>query len=172
MATLSVVIQTAKDATKFRKPTHALANAIHTVNLIKGLISGAQQGTVNIYADSADPVQASATATVVSVVAGNTITIAGTVLTAATAPANESEFITGTDAVNAAALAACINAHSVLSKIVSATSSAGVVTISCVVPGPLGNLVTVAKSGAPITISGAALSGGAGGVANAPERSR
>lgn len=95
---------------------------------------------------------------------GDTLVIGGTTLTVAAAPANESEFIKGsTDPLHAAATVACINAHSVLSKIVWAAvtgSASGILTIYAIVPGPIGNLVTLAETGNGFTIGGAALSGG------------
>lgn len=173
MSSISIVIQTNKDASSMKQAGQKHKNVIRIIDLLKGLVSGALLGSVNIYADSADPVSASATATLATVVADNTITIGGTTLTAKASPVNESQWlVTGSDTVVAAALASCINAHSVLSKIVYATSSLGVVTISCVVPGVIGNQVPVTRVGSPITLSGAVLAGGAGGVANAPEQAR
>lgn len=173
MATVSIVIQTNQDPNRFKIPGHRHGNSTRAITLIEGLNSGVLLGSVNIYGDSADPVQASATATLVSVVATNSITIGGTTLTASAAPATESDVLVGgSDTATAANVAAAINVHSVLSKIVVATSALGVVTISCVVPGPIGNQVPVTKSGATITLSSAALAGGAGGVAGAPERGR
>lgn len=173
MATVSVVVQTNKTGSTFVSPGQPHANQVRVINLLKGLLLGALQGSVNVYADASDPVQASATATIATAVAGNSITIGGTTITASAAPATESDFlVTGTDTVVAAAVAACVNAHSVISKIASATSAANVVTISCTVPGVIGNQVPVAKVGVPITLSSAALVGGAGGVSNAPVRGR
>ena len=98
-------------------------------------------------------------------VPGDTLVIGGTTLTNAASPANESEFAdAATDALLAASVVACINAHSVLSKIVWAavtTSASGILTIFAVVPGPIGNLVTLAETGNGFTLGGAALTGGA-----------
>lgn len=175
MATVSIVIKTNQDPGQFLKPGQGIGNINRMELLIKGLKSGALVGSMGFHGDSADPVLASGTATLVSVVATNSITIAGTALTFSAAPVTESDVLVGgSDAATAANLVASINAHSVLKKIVKATSALGVVTISCVTSGPLGNLITLAKSGAPITLSGAALSGGAGagGVTGPAERVR
>ena len=173
MATVSIVIQTNQAASSFKAAGQPHSNTIRVIRLIEGLNSGVLQGSVNIYADSSDPVRASATATIVTAAAGNSITIGGTTITASATPATESDFlVTGSDAIVAAAVVSAINAHSVISKIAQASASANVVTISCVVPGPIGNQVPIAKVGVPITLSSATLVGGAGGVANAPERGR
>ena len=66
------------------------------------------------------------------------------------------------DTNSAALLAAAINAstNALVKNIVTATSAAGVVTISAVVPGVVGNCVTLAASGPGATASGARLTGG------------
>ena len=66
------------------------------------------------------------------------------------------------DTNSAALLAAAINAstNALVKNIVTATSAAGVVTISAVVPGVVGNCVTLAASGTGATASGARLTGG------------
>ena len=91
------------------------------------------------------------------------ITIGGTTLSVEASPATEDEFDSGTDdAEFADNLAAAINAHSVLSKIVRATSD-GVsdVTITSLYPGPIGNLILLAESGNGLTLGDTALAGGA-----------
>lgn len=66
------------------------------------------------------------------------------------------------DTNSASLLAAAINAstNALVQNIVTATSVAGVVTISAVVPGVVGNCVTLAASGTGATASGARLTGG------------
>lgn len=91
-------------------------------------------------------------------------TIAGVALSVEAEPANESEFLKGTtNAAFATNLAACINAHSTLSKIcrayVSNTNRCNVVSK---VPGIIGNLITLAETGNGLTASAAALATGAG----------
>lgn len=93
---------------------------------------------------------------------GDTLVVAGTTLTNAAAPANENEFAdAATDALLADSVAACINAHSTLQKIVRASSAAGVVTIICIFPGAIGNLVTLTEGGNGFTLGGATLASGA-----------
>lgn len=115
-------------------------------------------------------VAASQTVTVdytLAVAATDTITIAGTALSAQAAVANESQFLIGaSNAAYVANVVACINAHSVLSKIVRAYAvSATVFRITCIVPGPLGNLVLLAEAGNGFTLGAAALAAGASDAA-------
>lgn len=95
----------------------------------------------------------------------DTLTIAGTVLSAKASPATESEFAIGsTDALYAANVVAKINAHTTLSKIVWAavtTAASGVITIYSKYPGPIGNLITLAEAGNGFTLTGSALASGA-----------
>lgn len=94
-------------------------------------------------------VAAAGTVTFSSFTTGDTVTIGATTLTgSAGAPANENEFnVSGTDAQDAAALATCVNAHSVLSKYVSAAvTSTATVTITAKVPGVAGNGYALAIS--------------------------
>lgn len=65
-----------------------------------------------------------------------------------------------TSAVN---LAAKINANATCANLVSATSALGVVTVSCVVPGAIGNLIPLTSAAGTITVNGAGtLTGGTG----------
>jgi hypothetical protein len=92
------------------------------------------------------------------------LTIAGTALSVEAAPASEDEFEKGADDIEFADnLAAAINAHSVLKKLVYAVSD-GVsdVTVYSKYPGTIGNLITLSEAGNGLTIAGGAtaLSGG------------
>ena len=74
------------------------------------------------------------------------------------------EDVTGlSDTAAASLLAASINAETdpLVDGVVTATSSAGVVTISAAAPGVGGNAITLAASGTGLTASGARLTGGA-----------
>ncbi len=90
--------------------------------------------------------------------ADDTVTIAGVVFTAKASPSGEAEFAIGASATASATnLAAKIAAHSGLTGIVTATSpSAGVVRVTCEVPGRIGNLITVAESSSDFTWAGGA----------------
>lgn len=82
-----------------------------------------------------------------SFVEDDTITVGATVLTGKDSPSGENQFeVDGNDAADAAAFAACVNAHSVLSKYVSASANSATVTLTILVPGVIGNGVTLARS--------------------------
>ena len=138
---------------------------------VRGIESGIHRAKVSIQTGANAPVAASATATLVSC-ATDTITIGGITFTGSGSPSGELQFETdGNDTADAAALAAAINAHSTLSKVVSATSAAGVVTITCLIPGVIGNFITLSETGTTITVSAAALAGGTGGAQEAVQTS-
>ncbi len=88
----------------------------------------------------------------------------GATLAVEASPATQSEFAKGaSDATMATALAACINAHTTLSKLVRAyiaTSPTNRVHIVARVPGITGNLITLSETGNGFTLSAAALAGG------------
>jgi len=136
------------------------------------LAGGIESASVSIQTGAADPVRSSQTATIVfvSLLATDTVTISGTVLTCTTSAPSANQFQRVTDAtVSAANLAAAINSQATLLQLVSATSSGAVVTISANYSGIIGNLITVATSSvAGVVLGGSVLAGGAGGPGNAP----
>lgn len=148
-----------------------LEKAQKVTNFFQGLKSGARAAIVNSgVADSAgvNALSASQTATLSgAATAADTITINGVALTAVsnvTTPTNN-QFRVGTDAATAAAnIAAAIQASTTdaLSGVVHASALAGVVTVSCNIPGVIGNVITIAKSSTAITLGGALLAGGLG----------
>jgi len=155
MSNIAIVIHSNKDASEMAKVGQGVSNLVRVLGLIKGLISGAVVGSAYVHTGVA-----SATATLATVVADNTITIGGVTLTAKASPADQTQFAVGASNTEcAAALAAAINAHTTLKHLVYASASAAVVTISAVVPGPVGNQIPVSRVGSPITLSGAALAG-------------
>lgn len=105
--------------------------------------------------------KASGTFTLVSVPADDTVVIGAVTLTAKASPSGENQWSqAGTDTQDAASLAAVINAHSVLSKVVTATSALGVVTVTAQAIGIAGNQIAISETGTSITASGAYLAGG------------
>lgn len=132
--------------------------------LFKSINAGLIPAIVEQITDDTSFVRASGTATVASLLADDTITINGITLTGKSSPAGESQFDSdGSGTVVAAAIASCINAHSSLVGIVTASSSGAVVTISAYVYGLIGNAVTLASSnGIRLAVSAARLAGGAG----------
>jgi hypothetical protein len=176
MSTLSLIIKTNKDPEVYKKSLSPRTNLINVRNLVEGFMAGTALGSVSIYGSTADPVAASGTITLVSAVATNTVTIGKTVFTFTSTPTSNTatavdvEVDGADDTADAAALAAAINANALgAALIVSATSALGVVTVTALVPGVLGNQIALAKSGAPITVSATYLASGAGGPGGAAE---
>ncbi len=135
--------------------------------LFHRLAGGIDSASCDVQTATADPVAASSTITLATVLADDTVTIGKTVLTAKAAPAGESQWSqAGTNTANAAALVVKINAHSVLSKLVFASSAAGVVTVSALVKGEVGNHIgLVSSNGTRLAVTGSGyLASGAGGV--------
>lgn len=137
--------------------------------LFKELASRNHRGVVDIQTGSAAPVAASATFTLVSVVATDTVTIGPTTFTFTSDPSLETdvEVDGATDADDATALAAAINAHSTVGQVVTAEAASNVVTVTAKQKGVVGNFINFSSGDATITASGANLSGGTGGVTEA-----
>lgn len=134
------------------------------LNYLKGVQAGTETVAFDLHQHDADPVAASMTYTLATVAAGDSVTIAGVTLTSSATPSGEAQWSqAGTDAADATALAACINAHSTLRYLVSASASGAVVTVTAKVKGQLGNLITTTETGITITASAATLTGGTGG---------
>lgn len=109
-------------------------------------------------------VKATGTVTLSAHVATDTVTVSGVVLTAVVSGATGPQYnVGGSDAITADNLAAAINENATLSAIVKATSALGVVTLTALMPGALGNAVTLAIS-AHGTVSAARLAGGTNGT--------
>lgn len=127
------------------------------VNFLFAALSGTKK-VVNysIFADGESATAASGTVTLSSSSGTVGATINGVSVTTA--------FDTS-DTVTATALAAAINAstNALVQYLVTASSSAGVVTITATQKNRLGNAITLAATGTGATASGARLTGGAGG---------
>lgn len=135
-------------------------------NLMKAVACGQLRSTILVQTSGTSPVAASGTFTLVSAIATDAITIGTVTLTASSTPANENQWeIDGaSDALDAASLAAAINAHSVLSKVVVATRVDNVITVTALAKGVVGNQIPISSADATITASGTFLESGAGGV--------
>lgn len=130
-------------------------------NFFRQIINGVWKSNINVIQGG---VYASATATLASVVATDTVVIGGVTLTCVNSGATSVQFNKGTtDTLTAVNLAAAINALTTVNKVVQASSAAAVVTISCIYPGTIGNLVTTTAGGGTITIA-ATLTGGTDGT--------
>jgi len=168
MATITVSVTTNKPFGDYSKVGQKHQNVIRLINLFTGLSSGALIGSVSVSGSTVDPVRASGTITLVSC-ATDTVTIGKTTFTGTGTPSTSLHFETdGTDTADAAALAAAINAHTDTSKIVTATSALGVVTVTANQAGLLGNHIALAETGTTMTISASFLAGGTGGSSATP----
>ena len=120
-------------------------SAIKLAKLFTKLASGHQNGVTLIARNSA--VKASATVTCASVQAADTVVVRGVTFTAANGSPTSAEFdMSGTNTACGASLAAAINANTTLDGIVLASAASGVVTITALQPGELGNAVTLTTS--------------------------
>lgn len=135
-------------------------------NKLNGLSSYTDAVSGGVYngvvAITTTAVQASGTITFSSIANNDTITVNGTVFTAKTSGATGNQFNIGaSDTTAAANAAAAINASATgnVSKVVTATSAAAIITITSIVPGNVGNMGTLAIS-AHGSVSGANLTGG------------
>lgn len=169
MSTLQIMVN-AEEAQAFLVQTLKLETgkpkeqALALSAYFKELATGIKSASVQVSTGASNPVAASGTFTLSSVPENDTVVIGGVTLTAKASPANENEWSqAGTNAADATALATVINAHSVLSLVVSASAASNVVTVTSKVPGLIGNRIAITETGTSITASGALLTGGTGG---------
>lgn len=126
------------------------------INHFEGLLIGAARGnSVKVWADGTDPVQASGTVTIASGTGTITATINGVGISVTWATSDTNTATLLKNAINE-------STNALVQYIVTASSSAGVVTITAAQPGVQGNCITLAASGTGATASGARLTGGAG----------
>ncbi len=165
MASVSVIITTPKDTSALVKSGQPRGNLKRVANILRGMESGALLGNVKLTASTADAVAATGTFTLASVVATDAVTIAGVTFTFTSTPSLETDVeVDGADnTADAAALAAAINAHSTIKHIIYATSALAVVTLTCRVPGVIGNFIAISDADTTITTSASYLAGGTGG---------
>lgn len=144
----------------------ASAEMVLLRNFFRRLAGGLSRGTVKVSVSSASAAKASGTLTLVSAQAGDTVLLNGQTLTAVTGTPTANQFKVGvSDTADAASLANAIastNNLSLVSGLLTATSALGVVTVSALRDGKLGNAVTMSATGGNITASGARLTGGTG----------
>lgn len=170
MSSITLVLNTRKDTSKMVVPGQPKENLKRVLNELNGIQAGKLPGKIDLSASASDSVAATGTITLASLANGNTVTIGKTVFTASSTPTSNTatavdfESDGADDTADAASLAAAINANALgVAPIVYATSALGVVTVTCRVPGLIGNQIALAKSGAPITVSASYLASGAGG---------
>lgn len=171
-STLVITLQSPRsvaDLARYIKSTSAPRDEARALaHLFEKLASGLEAGNFDVQTSAAAPVRASGTVTLTyaSISANDTVTLGGTALTCVTGTPTSSQFKKVTDGPTTAAnLAATINAHTTLSKLVSATAAAGVVTVKALMPGAIANQFTMATSnGTGFVLSAAVLANGAGGA--------
>lgn len=174
MSTIVLTIKTSKDPASYKKPGQRNENITRLINLLSGLNVGANIGAAYVQGSTSDPVAAAATITITHANVSNndTTTILNTVITAATSGNGTTSWTIGADATaDAVALAACINANTTLSKQVVATAASGVVTITALQRGVIGNGLALATSDAT-AFALVAFTGGAGGATDTAEQVR
>lgn len=150
--------------------TPSAVQATGTVTF-SGAATAADTVTIAGTALTATKKNATGTITCASVANNDTVTIQGVVFTAKTSPSATvpTQWARGgTNTADAAALVACVNAYAPTNALVTATNSAGVVTLRAVTAGTAANSYTLASSdGATLAVSGATLAGGAAAGNNA-----
>lgn len=136
----------------------------------KRLEEGCDKGvgsTVYVSYSTSAPVRATNTLTLTyaSISNNDTCVVAGTTLTCVTGtPSGQSQFKKQTDAtVTATNLVTCINAHTTLSKLMVASSALGVVTLTLITFGAIGNQTPLVGS-TGMVVGAAAFASGAGGA--------
>jgi len=147
---------------------HEQANAI--ASLFKQYASRHERCNFDVQTGSADPVAASGTWTLDTVVATDTVTVAGVTFTGDDTPEGATEFNTaaGSDALIAASIAAAVNAHPTTSQYVTASADGAVVTVTAHQKGLVGNFIPFTDGDTTITSTGSGfLAGGTGGAAEA-----
>lgn len=171
MSSLVLTIKTARaDVADFAVDSSCDIEGLQGLrNLLDAASSSHEPLTCDLQYSTVDPVAASGTLTLVSAIATDAITIGTITLTATSTPTTDLHWeIDGADdTADAASLAAAINANPTLSKVVAATSALGVVTVTALQKGLVGNQIPISSADATITASGAFLTGGTGGAASA-----
>lgn len=169
MSSLNVTVKAARADISEYVETSAHEQALNLSNLFRRAAMGMEGIEMDVSTASADPVKASGTLTLTSVIATNACTVGKTTFTFTSTPtlSTDVEVDGATNALDATALAAAINAHTDTSKIVVASAASNVVTITALVPGVIGNQIALSSAAGTIVASATYLASGAGGVQSA-----
>lgn len=170
MSVTSIVIKVPQDqkALDTKALPEYLSQLINKLDAIRA--GNSQAGSSMEIVDAATYGTGTFTISSGNLAANDTVTVAGIAFAAKASGAVGNQFnIGGSALATAQACAAAINASSNVNTLVTATaaagaSSSGVVTLTASQPGPLGNLITLAKSALNGTVSGATFSGGSASV--------
>jgi len=96
---------------------------------------------------------------------GDTVVVGGITFTAVAASPTAVQYTTGgsatATATNFAAAINQANGANAMANVVTAVAVAGVVTLTSTIPGTVGNLITLSKTGAQTAVGGTALASGA-----------
>ena len=130
------------------------------VDYFKKMVSGIYP---NVIQTKINAVKATGTVTLSSHVATDIVTVNGIAFTCVASGATGNQYnVGGTDTLTAVELAAALNANTTLDGMIVATAASGVVTLTSLIPGEIGNAVTIAIS-AHGSVSGARMAGGTNG---------
>jgi len=131
--------------------------ALALAKLLEAIASGTYPGNLEVSESATALAYATCTATLLNAVATNAVTINGAAFTAVASGATGNQWNIGAnDTASAVNLATAINGSvtALIAGYVKASSASTVVTISAMVPGVLGNLLVITKTGTPITLAG------------------
>lgn len=169
MATIYDMVVVAHDETSTNAQRDLIAETGHSMlaglklkDYFKMIISGIRPGTVQT---KVNLVKASGSYTFDTLDAADVLTVNGVAFTAvASGATGPLQFNLGSDDTEAAVnAAAAFNAHTTLDGMIVATAASGVVTITALIPGEIGNALTIAASDSSGGVSGARLTGGTNG---------
>lgn len=153
MATLKVVISnpnyTSATLTRDFFPLSRHRALIKLARYVFAIVSGKAHGsgTTVAMSNQSTSVAATGTVTLASALANDTVTIGNVVFTAVTGTPTSSQFKVGvSDTADALSLATQINAKATINTHVSAASALGVVTITALDLGTVGNLLQLSSS--------------------------
>lgn len=157
-------IQTIKDNV-LRPASKSKEEAVKLMSFFNALAGTDRNGKLAVQVNSGDAVAASGTITFSSFAATNTFTIGSQTFTCmASGATGQNQFnVGGSDTISAASAAAVINSNAAINQYISASSAGAVITLACLVPGTIGNLVNLAIS-AHGSVSAAFLTSGAQGT--------
>lgn len=159
------------DLARFIKDTsdpRGQCRALH--HFFQRAMSGDESCSFYVQTSASEQVRATNTLTLTyaSISNSDTVVIAGTTLTCVTGTPAGPQFKKQTDAtVTAANLVAAVNANTTLNKKMFATSALGVVTLTLLTPGSIGNQATLVGSSGMV-VGAATFANGAGGHETVP----
>jgi phage tail sheath gpL-like len=167
MATIYDMVVVAHDETSTNAQRDLIAESGYSMlaglklkDYFKMITSGIRPGVVQTKVNA---VKATGTITFSSHANTNTTTLNGITFTCVTSGATGNQYNVGADdAATAVNAAAAYNANTTLDGMVVATAASGVVTLTALVPGEMGNAFTLAIS-ANGSVSAARMAGGTNG---------